>query len=498
MNGRIFRLADEAARRRASRAFLIGGLPLCAVVAVAGEPLRGWLLVSLITATALASATALRSAPDRHNPGWFFTAGAILLVPAYLLWYPGRLLWHLDLGSPSIADWLFLSGYVCFLFGLARLIGLRNRAGREVDVLDSLIIGIGLGVLVWVVFIGPYLDDDTMSLAAKLVAISYTVVDLLLLGALIRILVQDGLRSASDKLLTGWVCAQLAADLYYSVTTLRGTFTLASPAAVGYCLSFVLLGSALLHPSTTTPPTTQRIQPLSGFRRFAVVVPATLIAPGVLMVLGTQVGSQEIAIVAVLSAALFALVLLRIWHLMVDVEEHQRTQRQLTASIEQQRRRTEENRALLATLRERQMLAERLSRIQRKISTRAPLQEVLDAITQGAAELLHDDVAALRLVDEDDPGTMVMVASVGVDDDIVRTQSRLPVGEGVGGAPSSTTGCASRTATATGRAPSPPSSGAASRPPWRRRCGSGPTPSGASWWPPTRSTGATRWPSRTR
>ena len=432
VRGRILRL-DEAARRHASRSFLAVGLPACAVVAVAGEPLRGWLLVALIVATALAGVVSLRADPDRRNPAWFLTAGAVLLVPAYILWYPARLQWHLDLGSPSIADWLFLAGYAAFIVGLARLIGLRNRAGRDVDVLDTLIIGVGLGVLVWVIFVGPYLNDDTMSVAAKLVAISYTVVDLLLLGALIRILVQDGFASTGDKLLTAWVCSQLLADLYYSVTTLRGTFTLASPAAVGYCLSFVFLGSALLHPSTTIPPTSRRPQPLSGFRRFAVVVPATLIAPGVLMVLGTRAGSQEIAIVAVLSAALFALVLLRIWHLMVDVEEHRRTQRQLTASIEQQQRRTDENRALLATLRERQMLAERLSRIQRKISTRAPLQEVLDAITQGAAELLHDDVAALRLIDEDDPGTMVMVASVGVDEEIIRNQSRLPVGEGVGG-----------------------------------------------------------------
>ncbi len=433
MHGRLLHLGNEDARRGASRAFLAVGLALCAVVAVAGEPLRGWLLVVLIAAAALAGTASLRADPDRRNPTWFFTAGAVLLVPAYVLWYPARLHWHLELGSPSIADWLFLAGYAGFLLGLSRLIALRNRGGREIDVLDSLIIGIGLGVLVWVIFIGPYLSDDSMSLAAKLVAISYTVVDLLLLGALVRMLVQDGMASAGDKLLTGWVCAQLLADLYYSVTTLRGTFSLASPAAVGYCMSFVFLGSALLHPSTMVPPSARRPQPLSGFRRFAVVVPATLIAPGVLMVLGTKLGSQEIAIVAVLSAALFALVLLRVWHLMVDVEEHQRTQRQLTASIEQQQRRTDENRALLATLRERQMLAERLSRIQRKISTRAPLQEVLDAITQGAAELLHDDVAALRLVDEDDPRMMIMVASVGVDDEIIRNQSRLPVGEGVGG-----------------------------------------------------------------
>ncbi len=416
-----------------SRVVLFAGLMACALMAVIGEPWRGWLLVTLISGAAIAGMVALGHDGRRSNPTWFLTVGAVLLVPAYILWYPARLHWDLQLGSPAITDWLFLAGYAAFLIGLARLIGLRNTDGHRVDVLDTLIIGVGMGVVVWVIFIGPYLNDESMSWAARIVAISYTVVDLLLVGAVIRMLVQDRISTTGDKLLAGWVVTQLAADLHYSVTTLQGTFSLAGVGPVIYSVSFVLLAAALLHPTTMASNAHRRPRPMSGFRRFAIVVPATLVAPAVLTVLGTRVGSREIAIVAVLSGALFALVLLRIWHLMVDVEDHRRIQRQLTTSMEQQRQRTEENRALLASLRERQMLAERLSRIQRKISTRAPLQEVLDAITQGAAELLHDDVAALRLIDEHDPSTMVMVASVGVPEHIVEAQSRLPVGHGVGG-----------------------------------------------------------------
>jgi energy-coupling factor transporter ATP-binding protein EcfA2 len=49
----------------------------------------------------------------------------------------------------------------------------------------------------------------------------------------------------------------------------------------------------------------------------------------------------------------------------------------------------------LAVLKERQTLLERLFRIQRSISHRMPIGEVLDSITQGAAELLGDEVARL-------------------------------------------------------------------------------------------------------
>ena len=58
---------------------------------------------------------------------------------------------------------------------------------------------------------------------------------------------------------------------------------------------------------------------------------------------------------------------------------------------------------------------------------------MLDAITQGAADLVHADCAALRFVDEDDPGYMVMEASVGIPPDTVEEVRRLPVTAGAGG-----------------------------------------------------------------
>lgn len=56
-----------------------------------------------------------------------------------------------------------------------------------------------------------------------------------------------------------------------------------------------------------------------------------------------------------------------------------------------------DNERLLARLRERQSLAARLFRIQQTISHRAPLQEVLDALTAGGADLLDADVVGVRV-----------------------------------------------------------------------------------------------------
>ena len=98
-----------------------------------------------------------------------------------------------------------------------------------------------------------------------------------------------------------------------------------------------------------------------------------------------------------------------------------------------ERRQAGENRNLVASLRQRQDLLERSAQIQRKISSREPLQDILDAVTAGVAALLGDELVALRLIDEDDPGVMVLMSSIGLPSRLEDAVSRIPVGAGVGG-----------------------------------------------------------------
>jgi diguanylate cyclase (GGDEF)-like protein len=93
----------------------------------------------------------------------------------------------------------------------------------------------------------------------------------------------------------------------------------------------------------------------------------------------------------------------------------------------------ERHQQLLHVLRERQALLERLSRIQRSISTRRPLHEVLAAIVEGASELIGDEIAGLRIVDPDDPTVTVLAASVGLSPDVQEATRRSSVGVGVSG-----------------------------------------------------------------
>jgi diguanylate cyclase (GGDEF)-like protein len=111
-------------------------------------------------------------------------------------------------------------------------------------------------------------------------------------------------------------------------------------------------------------------------------------------------------------------------HRLVDQERGLRTESQEQA---------QERAQLLQVLGERQALLERLFKIQRSISHRAPIESVLDAITAGAAELLGDPLVGLRLIDESDPNFMVLVSAVGIDRAMENGLLRSPITEGVGG-----------------------------------------------------------------
>lgn len=93
----------------------------------------------------------------------------------------------------------------------------------------------------------------------------------------------------------------------------------------------------------------------------------------------------------------------------------------------------EAERTIATELRERQNLLERMARIQRSISHRAPLQEVLDSITAGLQELTGDELIGLRLVDPEDPRVLVVVSMNGVPERIRSQITRIPAGRGVGG-----------------------------------------------------------------
>ena len=95
--------------------------------------------------------------------------------------------------------------------------------------------------------------------------------------------------------------------------------------------------------------------------------------------------------------------------------------------------RAQENLLLLVIVQERQAALERLSKIRASISRPAPLPEVLNAVVEGAHELLGDEVVGLRLVDREDPEYAHLVSSTGVSHAVLSATKRSPLSVGAGG-----------------------------------------------------------------
>ena len=86
------------------------------------------------------------------------------------------------------------------------------------------------------------------------------------------------------------------------------------------------------------------------------------------------------------------------------------------------------------SLSERHRLLERLTRIQRWWGGRGSLEEALDAVTAGAAELLGEGaVASVRLIDPDDPSFLITPSTSGLAPGVAEQIRRVPRRQGIGG-----------------------------------------------------------------
>lgn len=88
---------------------------------------------------------------------------------------------------------------------------------------------------------------------------------------------------------------------------------------------------------------------------------------------------------------------------------------------------------LRRALHDRDALLHELSGIQRSLSQRAPLQEILDAIVSAAVELIGDETVNLRLLDPNDPSHLVRVAGRGYSDDVEPFMKWVRPGDGAVG-----------------------------------------------------------------
>ena len=193
-----------------------------------------------------------------------------------------------------------------------------------------MILTIGLGLISWLVLISPVIHDDSQTQLARIVSIAYPTADILLLAGALRLAVDNGKRQPAFYLLFGSITTLLVTDFIYGVMLNNGTYNGQVLLDIGWISYYLLWGTSALHPSMRTleEPVPEKETSLS-WQRLGVLTVASLIAPGLQVLLGGQDAGVDVLVMIAASIGLFLLVVARMAVLVVQQERSVERERAL-------------------------------------------------------------------------------------------------------------------------------------------------------------------------
>ncbi|TMK20482.1 MAG: diguanylate cyclase, partial [Actinobacteria bacterium] len=251
-----------------------------------------------------------RYRPHRSLPWYLFAAGQLAFVVGDAIFNFYELALHMESPFPSVADGLYLFGYLPLIVALLILMGARSPGQERSALIDAAIVAVSLGMLSWLFLMVPYAHDSTLSVPQRLISIAYPFMDVLLIGVAVRLFVTGGRRTPSFNLVILGIVALLAADIVYSLMTLADTYRSGLLVDAGWLVSYVLWGAAGLHPSMRKlfeliPYRTPKVKR----RRIALLAAASLMPPAVLAVQAARGKLLDAPVIAGGSAVLVLLVI---------------------------------------------------------------------------------------------------------------------------------------------------------------------------------------------
>ena len=281
----------------------------------------------------LSGAVVIVTATREHRPGhrlpWLLVAiGQVLFVAGDVITYNYARFFGTDPPFPSIGDLFYLSVYPFLIAGILLLVRHRSPGRDRTSLIDSLIVGIGVGTISWVFLISPYVADSTLTLAEKLVAMAYPLMDLVLVTVAVRLAVGGGRRSTAFHLMMSSIAVLFVTDSIYSYIVLHGGYDNSTGYLEGgWGLFYLLWAAAAIHPSTGVfDEPALETEPKHPRRRLIMLAAASLLAPCINYMVAIRMQTK---VTAAAAAVTFALVLVRLNGLMVDINEYRRTARAL-------------------------------------------------------------------------------------------------------------------------------------------------------------------------
>ncbi|GGQ73545.1 hypothetical protein GCM10010166_49520 [Couchioplanes caeruleus subsp. azureus] len=206
-----------------------------------------WYFGAYLMVCVLAAVLAVRRQRAHDRVPWLWVAGGQFLWLAGDAVYPVGLL----LGRPEdgIAEAvLWTAGYLAY--GMALTTMARRRAGRWLRpaVLDMLTLVTAASIIVWVVWVSPFLQDAAEEPLYAYLTVMGPLGDIVILGGVLLVVFSPGTRGGATGLLVVSAVLRIASDLGISFIPSDALATMVATGVI--LLSNAVLVSAALHPNS--------------------------------------------------------------------------------------------------------------------------------------------------------------------------------------------------------------------------------------------------------
>ncbi len=228
--------------------------------------------------------------------------------------------------SPSVADIFYLAGYPLMALGILQILRRLGGQTSRAAILDTVVMFSGVALVQWVFFIDPYNHKHFGTEFARVVAMAYPAMDILLLVAFAQLLVGPGGRTRSYGLLLGSLGLWVVADEIYGLNV--DAYQGGSWIDALWLGSYVAWAAAALEPSMSRIAESDRRRlPRLTTTRLVLLATASLTAPATLLIERAAHHRVHAFVLAFGGAVLAALVLLRLAGLVRAVERAGRAER---------------------------------------------------------------------------------------------------------------------------------------------------------------------------
>jgi diguanylate cyclase len=235
---------------------------------------------------------------------------------------------------PSIADALYLSGLGLTAVAIIWLLRDRIPGGDRAGLIDATIVAVGAGLVSWTFLMEPLVSDPAASMGEIAVALAYPVLDILLLGVLVRLFLAPGRRVPALRFILLALVTLVVTDFPYAVVALEGGYYTGHILDAGWMASSFFWAAAALHASmrrVAEPVEVGEVEltPL----RLAMLACASLMAPAVLVIQAATGQTVDVVVVATGCVVLFLLVIARLGGLVNDLRANLHARRTLEDAL---------------------------------------------------------------------------------------------------------------------------------------------------------------------